>query len=182
MAQQLEERNIAFSIVFLALFTVTFVFLDIVGATPDFTARWNDEHGGTPVANSASSPASASSSGELPLKIVIDSINLTATVGNPTSSDNDTMDQFLKSGAVRYPSSALLGESGTVLLFGHSSYLPIVANHAYKTFDGIQNLKNGDEISVYSSDREYRYQVTGVSRVEASTGSVALPSDGEYLT
>ncbi len=186
---ELNRHNTAFSLVFIGIFTASFVFLNAVGFVPDPAARWQDEHGGTPIALASTSGGLVAASGvqpitqgELPIKIVIDAINLTDSVGNPTSADNTVMNQFLKSGAVRYPTSSQLGVNGTVLLFGHSSYLPIVANHAYKTFDGIQNLNAGDEISVYSSDREYRYTVTDVSLVHASDGTVALRSDGQYLT
>ena len=101
---------------------------------------------------------------ELPTKIEIPKINLSATIANPTTTDIDVLDKDLLSGAVRYPTSARLGETGNVVLFGHSSYLPIVGNQAYKTFDGIQKLVAGDTITVYSSDMAYTYQVESVPK------------------
>lgn len=193
IAYEFRERNTAFSLAFIGIFTATFLFLLTINVVPDPTAHWQSEHGGTPIAaaaanvqNTGTNPAAASSSavamGELPVRIVIDAINLDATIGDPSSTNDAVLNQFLKSGAVRYPTSSTLGVDGTVVLFGHSSYLPVIANQAYKTFDGIQNLHQGDEISVYSSDREYRYQVTSVTKVHASDGTVALKADGQYMT
>ena len=68
------------------------------------------------------------------------------------------LDDALTQGAVHYPTSAPLGIDGTVLLFGHSSYLPVIIHQYYKTFDGIQDLKDGETVSVYSSDIALRLQ------------------------
>lgn len=127
--------------------------------------------------------AFVSTAGEQPVKITVPTINLNATISNPTSVNVETLDQYLLTGAVRYPTSALLGQNGNVILFGHSSYLPIVHNQAYKTFDGIQDLKAGDLITVYSSDRVYTYAVDTVSRENVTTGAIPLTNDGkQHLT
>ncbi len=119
---------------------------------------------------------------ELPVKIVIPKINLSATIANPTTTDTATLDQDLLSGAVRYPTSARLGEDGNVVLFGHSSYLPIVGDEAYKTFDGIQKLVAGDAIIVYSSDMEYDYQVESMTKENANDAAIPLSVPGKELT
>ena len=69
-----------------------------------------------------------------------------------------------------------------MLLFGHSSYLPIVHNQVYKTFDGIQNLKPGQIVSVYSSDMRYDYSVVQVKVADATQDSVELDPTGKHLT
>ena len=119
---------------------------------------------------------------ELPVKIVIPKINLSATVANPTTTDTNVLDQDLLSGAVRYPTSARLGENGNVVIFGHSSYLPIVGNQAYKTFDGIQKLVAGDLIIVSSSDEAYTYQVESVAKESANDAVIPLSVTGKELT
>jgi len=119
---------------------------------------------------------------ELPVKIVIPKINLSATVANPTTTDTNVLDQDLLSGAVRYPTSARLGENGNVVIFGHSSYLPIVGNQAYKTFDGIQKLVAGDTIIVSSSDEAYTYQVESVTKESANDAVIPLSVAGKELT
>jgi LPXTG-site transpeptidase (sortase) family protein len=177
--QEIQEHSVGFALVFLLLFGVTFGFLAFVGATPDGPTS-------VPLVTTATTTptaqAPAPSPKEAPMRIVAQKINLDVSVVNPTSADIDALDAALTKGAVRYPTSGLLGEKGTVLLFGHSSYLPVVYHQYYKTFDDIQKLKPGDVVSVYSKTTEYRYSVTGVYMADANTDSVELKNDGQYLT
>lgn len=119
---------------------------------------------------------------EQPTKIEIPAISLSATVSNPTSTVIATLDQQLLKGAVRYPTSALLGETGNVVLFGHSSYLPVVLNQAYKTFNDIQKLTAGDTVIVYSSGTAYTYAVRTVEKESTNTAGIPLKVDGRVLT
>ena len=120
---------------------------------------------------------------ELPTKIAIPAINLSASVVNPTTTDIETLDKSLFSGAVRYPTSARLGETGNVVLFGHSSYLPIVNNQAYKTFNGIQKLVAGDTITVYSAGAAYTYRVRSVAKENAASNTgISLATASRVLT
>jgi LPXTG-site transpeptidase (sortase) family protein len=171
----IEQHSTAFGSVFLGLFVLLFAFLSAVGVTPDPS-----------YANAASvaptKTIAPSGVVESPVRVVAKSINLDVTVANPTSTDVSVLDAALLKGAVRYPTSALLGQNGTVLIFGHSSYLPIVGNQAYKTFDGIQDLKTGDTVSVFSPTMEYRYTVTSVKVADATQDTVALDATGQHLT
>ena len=119
---------------------------------------------------------------ELPTDIVIPAIGLAAAVVNPTTTNVEVLDHDLLLGAVRYPTSALLGEEGNVVLFGHSSYLPIVGNQAYKTFNGIQKLKVGDTVIVSSSGTAYTYRVRSVTKESADNASIPLSVTGRVLT
>lgn len=119
---------------------------------------------------------------ELPIKISIPAINLSATIANPTTTDVEILDTELLRGAVRYPTSAKLGETGNMVLFGHSSYLPIVNNQAYKTFNGIQKLAVGDTIIVSSPDALYTYRVKSVSKESANNAVIPLSVAGKMLT
>ncbi len=119
---------------------------------------------------------------ELPTKITIPAIGLSAAISNPTTTNVGTLDADLLKGAVRYPTSAELGEQGNVVLFGHSSYLLIPGDDAYKTFDGIQKLKAGDTITVSSLTQEYTYRVRSVSKENTSDGVIPLSVSGRVLT
>ena len=120
---------------------------------------------------------------ELPTKIEIPAIGLTATIADPTTTDISVLDQLLLKGAVRYPTSAELNETGNVVLFGHSSYLPIVGNQAYNTFDGIQKLVAGDVVTVYSAGTAYTYRVRSVAKESAaSDAGISLAVTGRVLT
>lgn len=116
------------------------------------------------------------------VRIAIPEIGLDAHISNPISVDIGILDAALLTGAVHYPTSAKLGENGNVVLFGHSSYLPVVHNQAYKTFDGIQNLKVGETIIVYSASHTYTYSVASVSKVKAEEGVIPLQVSGRVLT
>jgi len=120
---------------------------------------------------------------ELPVQIETAKIKLAAPILNPTTTDIGALDRELLKGAVRYPTSAKLGETGNVVLFGHSSYLPVVRNEAYKTFNDIQKLTEGDVITVYSSDTAYTYRVRSVSKENADENTpIPLSVDGRVLT
>ncbi len=119
---------------------------------------------------------------EEPVRIEIPAIQLTASISNPTTTNVDVLDQKLLSGAVRYPTSAKLGETGNVVLFGHSSYLPIVGNQAFKTFNGIQKLVAGDVVTVYSSGTAYTYRVRTMMKESANDAGINLAVTGRVLT
>ncbi len=120
--------------------------------------------------------------GELPVGIEIPSIGLKANVLNPNTTDIAALDAELTKGAVRYPGSAVPGEEGNVLIFGHSSYLPVVHNQAYKAFNGIQNLEEGAPIFVVGETKVFIYAVEEVQKANTSTGEIPLAIEGAKLT
>ncbi len=170
------KRSTSFALTFVALFVLSFVFLAWADMLPEPI---------DPAGNSFETPAltpSDTQSADTPIRIVAKPIGLDKTVLNPESTDVALLDEALLSGTVRYPQSGLLGVDGTVLIFGHSSYLPIVHNQNFKAFNGIQKLKVGEIVSVYSAGAEYRYAVTGVRLADAEEDVIELPSVGKHLT
>jgi LPXTG-site transpeptidase (sortase) family protein len=119
---------------------------------------------------------------ELPVSISIPSIKLETVVANPVTTDVATLDGELDKGAVRYPASAKPGEQGNVIVFGHSSYLPLVKNPAYKAFNGIQNLEIGESIIVKGLGHQYVYRVVSVYSANAGTDGIPLTVEGSMLT
>lgn len=172
---EIEKRRTSFALAFLGLFLATIAFMSAADALPEPILATPNQTGGTTVVV----PEGVK---EYPMRIVAKSINLEATVANPSSTNATELDKELLRGAVRYPTSAQLGEDGTVVLFGHSSYLPVVHNQAYKTFDGIQTLKTGEMVSVFSPTMEYRYKVTGVRTADATEDVIPLEKNGKHLT
>jgi len=173
------HRPFSFAITFLALFALVFAFMWYVDALPNSVTggdRVAEEHTNTPV-SSDTSPATPTA----PVRVIAKSIGLDAAVVNPATTDVELLDKALEDGAVRYPTSAMLNTEGTVLIFGHSSYLPVVYHQYYKTFNGIQNLKKGAVVSVYSTDREFRYSVTDVHLANADEDVIELPTNGQHL-
>jgi LPXTG-site transpeptidase (sortase) family protein len=120
---------------------------------------------------------------EYPSRIVVARVGINAPVLNPTSLSSAVLDDDLASGAVRYPLGADLSNNGNVFIFAHSSYLPIVHNLAYRTFDGLQNVVVGDEIRVEGDKgNAYIYRVTAVSFLKDSDAEIDLTNTGRYLT
>jgi len=130
----------------------------------------------------AAAPAEVTTSPELPTKIEIPAIGLTQNVSNPNTTDVEKLDNALLTGPVRYPTSSKLGEAGNVIIFGHSSYLPIVRNQAFKAFDGIQKLKEGDLIKVTGNGHVYTYAVETVTTENATEAAIPLTVQGSKLT
>lgn len=119
--------------------------------------------------------------GIAPTRVVIGTIGVDTPVTNPQSTSLASLDEELLSGAVRYPGTAYLDEEGSVLIFGHQSYLPVVKNKAFKAFNDVQDLKQGDTISVYAGATEYRYAVRSVTLVSTEIGTIPLETRGRTL-
>jgi LPXTG-site transpeptidase (sortase) family protein len=120
--------------------------------------------------------------GAVPMRVEIPAVGVRANINNPAKTDVASLDQALLTGAVRYPGSALLGEEGNVLLFGHSSYLPVVHNQSYRAFNEIQKLKAGDPIYILSEDKVFIYAVESVEEANTATGEIPLSVSGAKLT
>ena len=168
-ARKAYTRKWSFLIIFICVFFITVTSLVKLDLLPDDPPAAGLSITATTTADTTTLVA------ELPVKVSIPKIKLAATIQNPTTTEVDVLDHALLSGAVRYPTSAKLGASGNVILFGHSSYLPVVHNQAYKTFDGIEKLTAGDVVTVYSSDRVYTYEVTSVKKENATDTKSAIP-------
>ncbi len=120
---------------------------------------------------------------EAPTKIEIPAISLSQKITNPDTTNVEALDHALLTGPVRYPTSSKLGVSGNVIIFGHSSYLPIVNNQAFKAFDGIQKLKQGDRITVTGESHVFVYRVDTVEKKSAATDdAIPLTVKGSKLT
>lgn len=163
-----------------AVFFVLLSMLSMAGLAPE------DPLAASPSGNSVEAAAPEEVLDEvkypLPERIVIPAIGVDAKIANPSSTDIAALDKALKSAVVRYPGSGTFRDEGNMFLFGHSSYLPVVNNPAYKLFNEIQKLKIGQEIRVESKEAVYTYRVSKVSMVDASEGLVHFGNTGRKLT
>lgn len=160
-----------FAAAFVAVFFVSSVALYAIDFVPEKPAVEGTVAGATDI--EAMTP-------EEPVTISIKAIGVDTPVLNPTTTSVTYLDQELLRGAVRYPTSARLGETGTVYLFGHQSYLPVVKNKAFKAFNDLQKLHEGDTIMVSSATADYEYRVTSVMLTTAAD-IVPLESVGHTL-
>jgi LPXTG-site transpeptidase (sortase) family protein len=171
---------------FLGLFVVVFAGSVSLLAQLDLLPEVSSGSSTPTVTLTANSPGAtsvpAAPISELPVKVMIPVIGLSADVANPETTSVVVLDEALLKGAVRYPTSAKLGETGNIILFGHSSYLPVVNNQAYKAFNGIQRLVAGDSITVYSAAAVYTYRVRTVTKASANDAAIPLSVTGKVLT
>ncbi len=128
-------------------------------------------------------PTVAINNDPFPISISLSPLDRTVTVLNPASRSVADLDAALLKGVVRHPDSADLNdEQGNILILGHSSYLKNVFNKNYQAFNGIQNLKWGDTITLKSSDMEYTYRVDRVYEAKASAVMVPTKASQAKLT
>lgn len=135
-----------------------------------------------PVVAAVVQPAMPQEAPVLPTNIVITKLGIDLPVDNPTTTNVQALDEALHDAVVRYPGSGALNSNTNVLIFGHSSYLPVVRNPLYKAFNGIQNLTYGDEIQVQSGDATYIYKVFNVRKASAQDDEIALQTGKRQIT
>ncbi|PIR83769.1 hypothetical protein COU18_03805 [Candidatus Kaiserbacteria bacterium CG10_big_fil_rev_8_21_14_0_10_51_14] len=134
---------------------------------------------GTEQATSYELPASSI----LPERMKISAVDIDLPVQNPSTRDIAALDELLKNGPARYVDSAKLGEKGNVLIFAHSSHLPVVRNQMYKAFNRIPELQTGDSIVIEGDGKSYLYSVTSIRTANAEEAIIDLsPTLGKKLT
>lgn len=165
--------------------SIGFVPYYIDGTSPGSSIALADlpQLGDTAAAASANSPVH----GVDPARIEIPAISLDLPVQNPATRDIGTLDTLLQNGPARYVDSAILGGEGNVLIFAHSSHLPIVHNQMFRAFNHIPDLQIGDEIDLIGADgKTYAYKVTGpAGRVDTGSSDAIVDlsrSKGRHLT
>jgi LPXTG-site transpeptidase (sortase) family protein len=129
--------------------------------------------------------AAQNGAGVLPVEIKIPSVGIDLPVQNPSTTDVDALDALLNKGPARYVSSAELGVSGNVLIFAHSSHLPIVTNKMFQAFNQIPNVNPGASVELDGADgKAYLYSVDSVVRADTSDGTTInlAPTQGQELT
>ena len=180
-----QKKYLNFSLIFTAIFVVTFVVLYVLGFVPEELLS----NGNSPadsiklnlLENGSATGNKVETAKDVPIKIEISKVGVNISVSDPNTTDNAILNEYLLKGAVRYPGSGYPA-SGNLFLFGHSSTLSVVHNQAYKAFNGIENLKAGDEIDVYSTSTKYIYKVRDERLVKASEEQVDLNSSQNMLT
>ena len=165
----------------IVIFFLTLSAADSVGLVPNYIDGSNSK---IALANLPQlGEGNATAEGILPERIVISAIGMDLPIQNPATKDIDALTEVLKAGPARYVDSARPGEKGNMLLFGHSSQLPIVRNRMYKAFNNISDLREGDSISVYGGGNEYLYSVTSVRAGDAKKDVIDLSREkGARLT
>jgi LPXTG-site transpeptidase (sortase) family protein len=116
-----------------------------------------------------------------PDRIVINKVGVDTTVEQPQTRDVNALDQYLTRGAVYYPGSGTV-EQGNMFVFGHSTGFQVVQNQAYKTFNGIEDLVRGDEITVEADGKVYIYRVESVKLLSEDDALITFDNSERRLT
>jgi LPXTG-site transpeptidase (sortase) family protein len=180
-AHRAYSRKWSFLGAFLLVFFMSFSLLVTLDVVPE-AQQAGDGRTSLLASPLVATGGTVTGAGELPIKIEIPSIDVEATIANPDTTNVAVLDRELLKGAVRYPTSARMGEEGNVILFGHSSYLPIVANKSFKAFNEIQDLEKGDRILVHGATTVYVYAVDQVVEADAGSDAIPLTVEGARLT
>jgi len=118
---------------------------------------------------------------DLPKRITIPAVGIDSAVRSPASKRVSVLNDYLNRGAVRYPGSGYAG-NGNLFVFGHSTSHETVWNQAYKTFNGLEDLKAGQTVKVTTESGIFRYVVKSVKIKENSRAYVPLETNKDLLT
>ena len=141
-------------------------------ATPDYTqlANW------------------FSSTGTLPAALANNSNTIVYHLSIPAAKIDDAVvtlgSMDLKKSLVQYPQTALPGQPGNTVIFGHSVLPQFFNSKSYLTiFSTLYKLKEGDEIFVKYDNVTYKYQIVDMYEVQPTDLSVLEQRfDNRYLT
>lgn len=165
----------------LAIFTVTYTMLLLIGFAPKQFQSENTENIFQVVDKNIVEDIKNIDTNLIPQKIDIPKIGVSSVIQVPTSADVTTLDASLAKGAVYYPGSGTL-QKGNMFLLGHSTNWKVVNNQAYKTFNNLEKLIEGDQIEIKSNDKTYIYLVTNVHRASQDDVLVEFNKGSRMLT
>lgn len=178
------KKHISFMVMVLGIFTITYTILILFGFAP------KQFQSGESINIGEKSIFEVIGNGDkdlvldknlIPTKIEIPKIGVSSNIQVPSSIDVSILDAALARGAVYYPGSGTL-QGGNMFLFGHSTNWKVVNNQAYKTFNDLDKLVQGDEIEITSADKKYIYKVTSVKRASQDDIKVEFNKGNRMLT
>ncbi len=117
----------------------------------------------------------------LPTRLIIPSISVDTKVYIPRNTSIAVMDSDLTKGPVYYPGSGTIN-TGNMFIFGHSTGHAVVINKAYKVFNELKNLSEGDMIYIESEGKKFSYRVRSVDKVDKNETMVTFDTKAHLLT
>jgi len=114
--------------------------------------------------------------------ITIPKINVHAPVIYDDSRDETQILADLQNGVIHYAGTALPGQAGNSVIFGHSSNDWWEAGNYKFVFVLLDKLQPGDQFYVDYQSKRYVYQVTGSQVVEPTNLSVIQPTATPTMT
>jgi LPXTG-site transpeptidase (sortase) family protein len=114
--------------------------------------------------------------------VTIPKINVNAPIVFTPTNAEAAIQKDLQQGVVHYANTALPGQAGNTVIFGHSSNDWWEPGNYKFVFLLLDKLIIGDRLSVNYNSRKYIYEVTNVKVVEPSDLSVLRPQAQPTLT
>jgi len=114
--------------------------------------------------------------------LIIPKINVDAPIIWTGTTDEKTMLADLDNGVVHYANTAMPGDTGNVVLTGHSSNYWWSSGKYNTVFALLDQLTLGDRATVLKDGKKYVYEVSGSEVVEPSRVSVLAPTPEPTLT
>lgn len=90
--------------------------------------------------------------------------------------------QSLRNGVIHYPGTALPGDSGNVVLTGHSSYYAWDPGRFKDVFALLHSVKKADKIVIYFNQKKFVYEVFDIKVALPKDVDVLAQTSGEQLT
>jgi sortase A len=129
------------------------------------------------------STASSSIDKNAPPKVIINKINVNAPViFDQTTVNEANFQKALQHGTVHYPNTAVPGQQGNVVIFGHSSGQWWAPGNYKFVFTLLNKLQYGDTIFVEYQGVRYIYRVSNISVVKPDDLSVLNQGGNSMLT
>ena len=95
--------------------------------------------------------------------------------------ENEIQDA-LHDGVIHYPGTSLPGDSGNVVITGHSSYFPWDSGNFKDVFALLNDVIEGDNVVIYYNQKKYVYEVTDKKIVLPDDISVLKKTPSDQLT
>lgn len=124
-------------------------------------------------------------------RIIIPSINQNIPIVNVSSESlkrrdwaalERDMQESLRDGVVHYPGTSVPGQTGNVVITGHSSYFPWDSGRFKDVFALLHKVEIGDRIVIYYNQDKYVYEVTDYKVVNPENIEILKQVPGNQLT
>ena len=92
------------------------------------------------------------------------------------------MQSALRSGVVHYPGTSLPGQTGNVVITGHSSYFPWDPGRFKDVFALLHDVDPGDQIIIYYNQEKFVYEITEKEVILPDDISVLKQTPQDQLT
>lgn len=178
-----KKKDILISILISAVFfAVILLILSFLGLAPQTLSIKEDDTSTRPITTNQDQIIDYEENKYTrPDGISIPKIGIDSVIEKPNSVDVATLDNALTKGAVHYPGSGTI-EKGNMFLFGHSTNWNVVQNQAFKTFNGLEKLVDGDEIIIEADGQSYVYVVNSVKLLDEDDALVEFNNSSRTLT